>query len=273
MNTNQIYLLILSWLVIVFFTTSRVVTCAEPVQLRVLSYNIHHGAGIDRKLDLPRIAKVIRSANPDIVALQEVDQNAARTGSVDQPGELAELTKMQVAFGANIELQGGYYGNAILSKHPITEFKNHLLPNLDGGERRGVLAAEIALPTLSRPLLVLGTHFDHRRDDQERVLSAEKVNSLFAVNPRPAILMGDFNDVIDSKTLKVLSSKWKPTNPSVMPTIPVGDPNKQIDFVLVRPFANWKIIETRVLDEAVASDHRAIYSVLELNERAELVQD
>ena len=49
-----------------------------------------------------------------------------------------------------------------------------------------------------------------------------------------------------------------------MPTVPVGKPTRQIDFILVRPAARWKVIETKVLDEAVASDHRAIFAILEL---------
>ena len=71
----------------------------DPVRLRVLTYNIHHAEGIDRKLDVERIASVITSVNPDIVALQEVDQKVARTKGVDQPAELARLTEMNVAFG------------------------------------------------------------------------------------------------------------------------------------------------------------------------------
>jgi len=76
----------------------------DPVRLRVISYNIHHGEGVDTRLDLPRIAKVLLSEQPDLVALQEVDERAARTGSVSQPAELARLTAMHVAFGGNIPL-------------------------------------------------------------------------------------------------------------------------------------------------------------------------
>ena len=82
----------------------------------MLSYNIHHAEGVDNKLDLERIANVILSVKPDIIALQEVDQKATRSGSVDQPAELARLTKMNVAFGANIPLQGGHY-EAVASDH------------------------------------------------------------------------------------------------------------------------------------------------------------
>lgn len=238
---------------------------AEPIQLRVLSYNIHHGAGVDRKLDLERIAKVILSVKPDLVALQEVDRNVKRSRTVDQPAELGRLTIMNVAFGENIELQGGHYGNAILSRIPIERFKNHLLPNVDDGEQRGVLVADIDYPKLDSQIRLLSTHFDHRPNDRERVQSAEHINELVLKSKRPTLLMGDLNDVISSDTLNKLDEVWKRTNDKPMPTIPVNIPSRQIDFILYQPVEQWKVIETRVLDEDVASDHRAIFSVLELH--------
>lgn len=252
-----------------FFTlllilSASVAQAAEPIRLRVLSYNIHHGEGVDGKLDLSRIANVIRSLKPDLVALQEVDQNVQRSGVVDQPAELGRLTKLQAVFGANIELQGGHYGNAILSRFPITSHENHQLPNLDNGEQRGVLSAEISVPKLAKPLRLLATHFDHRPKDQERVQSAQAVNALVKDDLRPALLMGDLNDVIGSPPLVRLEPHWNRTNPEAMPTIPVAQPSRQIDFILYRPATRWSVIETRVLDEAVASDHRAIFSILEL---------
>ena len=79
---------------------------AEERTLRVLTYNIHHGAGVDGKLDLKRIASVITGSKADIVALQEVDRNTARAGKVDQVAELARLTKMNALFGPNIKSLG-----------------------------------------------------------------------------------------------------------------------------------------------------------------------
>ncbi|QDT09628.1 endonuclease/exonuclease/phosphatase family protein [Planctomycetes bacterium K23_9] len=238
---------------------------AEPIRLRVLSYNIHHGEGVDGKRDLPRIANVIRSVQPDLVALQEVDQNAKRSGNVDQPQKLGRLTQMNVAFGPNIKLQGGHYGNAILSRFPIATHANHRLPNLDDGEQRGVLAAEISVPKIAEKLLILATHFDHRRNQDERIQSAQAINVLLKDDPRPALLIGDLNDVLGSEPLGLLRKQWTVTNADAMPTIPVAKPTRQIDFILFRPGKRWRAIETTVLHEAVASDHRAIFSVLELS--------
>ena len=54
------------------------------LRVRVLSYNIHHAEGVDRRLDLPRIADLIKSVEPDLVALQEVDRGTDRDGLIVQ---------------------------------------------------------------------------------------------------------------------------------------------------------------------------------------------
>ncbi|MGB9623936.1 MAG: endonuclease/exonuclease/phosphatase family protein [Phycisphaerae bacterium] len=82
--------------ILVFLTL--LVPCAsgcasrEPATLHVLTYNIHQGEGMDRRLDLERIAKVIREAKPDLVAFQEVDRGAERTRRVDEPAGFASFT-------------------------------------------------------------------------------------------------------------------------------------------------------------------------------------
>jgi|GEM_PF-232369 len=256
-----------SLLVLGFLLSSvsvEAVDAADTIRLRILSYNIHHAEGVDGKLDLQRIADVIGSVQPDIVALQEVDQRVARTRGVDQPAELARLTKMNVAFGGNIELQGGRYGNAILSRFPITRHENHRLPNFDNGEQRGFLVAELQISEDSEPVVLLATHLDHRSDESERIASAKAINQWASSNlTRPAILAGDLNAQPTSVPLNDLGKMWQVANKEPLATIPVDQPRKQIDFVLTRPRNRWKVVEVKVLDEAVASDHRPILAVLE----------
>lgn len=236
----------------------------QNLRLRILSYNIHHAEGVDGKLDVPRIAQVILSVKPDLVALQEVDKNTTRTGKVNQDIELAHLTKMNSVFGSNITFQGGQYGNAILSKFPIIKNKNFLLPNVDSGEQRGLLQSQIQISNKEN-VLFFSTHLDHRRSDTERLASAEAINQIISLdNKSPAILAGDFNDVPESPTLKELGKLWLRTNKKILKTIPASKPSRQIDYIFVQPKERWKIIESQVLDEDIASDHRAIFSIIEL---------
>ncbi|MEY3457873.1 MAG: hypothetical protein RL215_1030 [Planctomycetota bacterium] len=238
---------------------------ADPLRLRVLCYNIHHAEGVDGRLDVARIADVVRSVDPDLVALQEVDQNVKRTKVVDQPAELGRLANLQVVFGGNIELQGGRYGNAVLSRFPIVQHRNHLLPNIDNSEQRGVLEAEIRIPGTNKPLLLLATHLDFRTDQRERLASAEVINKLMAARPdQAALLAGDLNATPDSSTLQLLEKVWVRANATPMATVPVDRPQQQIDFILYHPRDRWRVVEFKVLDEPIASDHRAIFAVLEL---------
>lgn len=245
---------------------SLIAGAAEPLTIRVLSYNIHHGEGIDAKLDLERIARVVKSVKPDLVALQEVDRKTIRVRQIDEPSVLARLTGMQVIFERNIQFQGGDYGNAILSRFPIKSHRNHKMPNHENGEQRGALEAEISLPSGHGTLVFWATHLDHRKDPTERLASARALGKIVQDRSEsPGILAGDLNATLSSKVLPLFLRDWTNSNGlKPYPTVPVKEPRRQIDFVLYRPQNRWRVKSVKVLPEQVASDHRAILSVLEL---------
>lgn len=236
----------------------------DPRRLRVLSYNIHHGEGTDGKIDLERIARVITGVKPDLVALQEVDRGVKRTKGIDEPAELARLTQMKAVFERNITYQGGDYGNAVLSRLPVQRHKNHALPSLYQGEQRGVLEVEVTWE--GRPLLFLATHLDYRPNDAERRASVERIEEVLKDRRDvPVILAGDLNATPESEVLKMFRKNWQMCGVSPTTwTYPAAEPKKQIDYVLARPAQRWKTVEVRVLQEPVASDHRPILAVLEL---------
>lgn len=70
---------------------------------------------MDKKLDLERIAEVIKKEKPDLVGLQEVDRGVKRTEGRDEIVELAELTGMQYGFAHNLDYQGGQYTGILTS--------------------------------------------------------------------------------------------------------------------------------------------------------------
>jgi endonuclease/exonuclease/phosphatase family metal-dependent hydrolase len=232
--------------------------------LRVLSYNIHHGEGMDGRIDLERIAKVILSVNPDVVALQEVDVKTARSGGVHQIEELGRLTGMKWFFGKTIDHQGGEYGNAVLSKLPATFTRNVPLP---GKEPRALM--EVTLDLAGTKVAFFATHLDASREETERVAAAKRILKI-AKGKGPAVLAGDLNAVPGSETITLLEQKsvWTRAGaPGILPTIPVKEPRRQIDFILYRPANRWRTVEIKVLDESIASDHRPIFAVLELKGR------
>jgi endonuclease/exonuclease/phosphatase family metal-dependent hydrolase len=232
-----------------------------PKELRVVTYNIHHGEGTDGRLDLKRIAALLTAESPDLVAVNEVDQGTQRTERIDTPAELARLTGMTAVFEKNIDFEGGRYGNAVLSRLPILRHENHKLPSHYQGEQRGVLEVEVG--TVDDSLLFFATHFDYRPADDERLASVETVEDMLkGRQERAAILAGDLNATPDSVVLGNLLKHWKNTTAKPLPSFPSAKPTRQIDYILVRPADKWEVVETRVLDAPVESDHRPLLAVL-----------
>ena len=230
--------------------------------LRILAYNTHHGAGMDEVLDLERIADLIRSVNPDVVTLQEIDQVVDRTGDVDQPQRYGELTEMEARFGEFMPYQGGAYGMALLSRLPILEWENIRLP--DGAEPRSTLTARVRLPGSGREVWVAGIHF--YRTEEERLAQARVTRDFFQETRIPVILAGDFNSQPDQGVMTFLAEEWEiPQKEGIPFTYPADDPEREIDFILVRPKVGFRVLEYRVLEESVASDHRPIFMVLEIH--------
>lgn len=237
---------------------------AEPLRVRVLTYNIHHGEGTDGRLDLARIAAVIQRLTPDLVALQEVDQATTRSRGIDQAAELGKLTGLHAAFGKAMDYAGGRYGQAILSRYPLTEVHVHELPFTEGSEPRCALAAGVRIGADGPEIVFAATHLEHARASL-RLCQAQKLQAaLAAQDARPTILAGDFNDVPGSPAIQVLQARWTDaTAGQPDPTWPAGQPRVKIDYVFFRPEDSWRVVEQQVVNEPVASDHRPLLVVLE----------
>jgi endonuclease/exonuclease/phosphatase family metal-dependent hydrolase len=238
---------------------------AAPATLRVLTYNIHHGEGTDGRFDLARLAEVMRSAQPDLVALQEVDQATERSSEVDQPLELGRLMAMHEVFGKAMDYLGGGYGVAVLSRWPLLRTHIDSLPHVEGREPRVALTVELEVGAGGPFVRFTCTHLDQGRDAENRRAQAEHLNDLLVLDDgRPALLAGDMNARPDTDVMEVLNARW--TNPPAVdpsPISPSGRPRLRVDYVLLRPTGHWRVIESRLIDDTVASDHRPLLVVLE----------
>lgn len=233
--------------------------------IRVMSYNIHHGEGIDRKLDLERIAKLILDAKADVVGLQEVDRGVERTNRRDLPAELSRLTGMEVIFSRNITYQGGEYGNAVLTRFPVKRWHNTHYRMLRPGEQRGLL--QLVLEIGGREVVFMNTHIDYRPDDSERVLNADEIKAaVAAAGSRPVILVGDFNTLpgtpTHEKIKRFLTDTWEVVGVGPGLTIPVTKPSKRIDYIFVSR-ETVEPVKMEVL-HSIASDHLPVVAELRL---------
>lgn len=230
-----------------------------PKQLRVLTWNIHHGVGEDGKLDLARIAKVITDQRPDVVVLQEVDKNCTRSGQIDQAAEIAKLTQLKFVFGKAMDLEGGEYGQAILATAEPTNPTIHPLPS--NGESRIALSAVVTTPI--GQLTIASVHLDFQ-DEARQHAQAQVCAAALLTAPHPVILAGDFNAKPDSRTLaNFAQAPWSIVPKEGQPaTQPAGNPTTEIDYIVLRGLQAVK--PATVVAEAVASDHRPVLGVVAL---------
>jgi endonuclease/exonuclease/phosphatase family metal-dependent hydrolase len=241
----------------------------------VLTWNIHHGEGLDKKVDADRIAKVILSAKPDVVALQEIDRGVERTGKIDLITKLADLTDMTYAFGKTIDYQGGDYGNAFLTRFPILEERNLHYTLVQPGEPRGLL--QLILNVRGEEIVVASTHLESRSDDSARMSSVGELRTLLrGYSPRPVIVCGDFNDLPESRSITELKKDyidtWALVNRGEGFTFPSDAPRKRIDYILVlnnsksdsaSAAVQLRPLSARVLPSS-ASDHLPLLVEFEL---------
>jgi len=223
--------------------------------LRVAAWNIKHGRGMDGEVDLERIADVLRDLDADVITLQEVDDRTERTGGVDQVAVLAQLLGYVGSHGPHRAYQGGWYGNAILTRVPIAAVRTHPIPAASGS------ALSVHEVELESGISVVSVHL--AGTPPERMAQAASVTARFATSDRPIVLAGDFNGRPDGPVLELLGQGWQVIEKTGSPlTFPADAPDREIDFILVSAGADMEVIEHRVVDEATASDHRPILAVL-----------
>lgn len=244
---------------------SRFAPAAPPEKftLRAASYNIRHGQGMDAKLLLERTARAISELDASIVALQEVDMNVDRSGSVNEMRLLGKSLGMHAAFGSFMRYGDGKYGLGILSQYPFQNVETLSLST--GNEPRVALLATVILPG-GKTVTVVCLHFDWVREDGFRYQQAtEVVESLKSIST-PIVVLGDFNDQPDSRTLSLFRESFieadKPEDDRF--TWPASKPSSEIDFIFFDKQSGWDCGNVKVVDEAIASDHRPIIATLGL---------
>lgn len=253
-----------------------------------MSYNIKVGSWTPRGLDA--VAEVIAAVNPDVVALQEVDQGMARTKHVDQTAWLSQRLGYDGIFapaagGEAFGASGGAYGIAMLSRHPIIDHTRRLLyhqplpvaerPPRYHVEQRAVLGCLIEID--GTPVNVFCTHFDLAAD--QRIHQADDVVNLYRAwhADHPAVLMGDFNADLDSPEIATIRRALRDVFLSegvsgeeriTFPSGPLGSRTENgwvgaIDYAFVSE--HWRIDDITVIRETEpASDHAPVILRVEL---------
>lgn len=217
--------------------------------MRIITYNIRGGLGMDGRRDTARLAEFVHAFAPDIVCFQEVHRRLPWSGWINQPRILSRQLGMPFVFQACVRLPWGGYGVGIATRLPILAVTRHCL--LSRKEPRGALRVEVATP--HGPLSVFCTHWG--LDAAERAAQAAQMTGWIRAVSHPSVVCGDLNDLPEAgyvqEFLRETGLRDSGLTPN-LPTYPSDAPKSRIDVVLHT--AQWRVSHVFV-PSSLLSDH------------------
>ncbi len=238
---------------------------AADKELVVMTYNIRAGS----LTTIDSLADFINSHHPDFVALQEVDvmtrrANAKKMNGINIVSALAARTNMFGYFGKTLNFAGGYYGIAILSRHPCKKMECFQLPNPKQTEQRVLLLGTFEING-KQEMAFACTHLDVKSAETRGLQADFIINKIKGVS-LPTIIGGDFNAYPED----MCSLKFHAAMTDISgcePTFPAWSPDRKIDYLFVyAPSPSFKPhFSTATLPDQL-SDHRAIVAKLKLSD-------
>jgi endonuclease/exonuclease/phosphatase family metal-dependent hydrolase len=242
----------------------------RSTRLRIATYNVHKCRGLDRRIDVDRIAKIILQLDADIVALQEVLDVRDGKLEFDQARRLAkQLSGYRWVFGENRKLHGGSYGNMTFSRFAETFHQNYDL-TWRHRERRGCLRTDHRIgdgTTLHVFNVHLGTSFVERRHQAKRLTSADVLKQDAFTGPR--IVTGDFNEWTRGLATRLMGNSFRAAEPRALfrykRTYPGLFPLLHLDHLYyddALSLISVRVHRTRV--SLIASDHLPLVAEFQL---------
>ena len=226
--------------------------------MRIVTFNVKFGT-VGGRIDNRLLAATCAGLEADILALQEVDRRATRSGLADQVQRVARATGMSAAFGEAAR-RGPFrrYGNVLLGRGTLSDIETLALPRPEGGEFRVAVLARVTLQPGAAgvsqdgeaTLSVAATHLSFRKGEGAVQLSA--VVEALGRRPLPRVLLGDLNlppEVVEP-ALVAAGYQIAPTGP----TFPARTPRTRIDYVAVQ---GLRVASAEVLQTPI-SDHRPV---------------
>lgn len=233
--------------------------------LSVMTYNIYHGESPYKKgqSNLEEVSALIKSRNPDVVFLQEVDSMTNRTATfsngkkTDIAKALGDLTSRKGYFSKAIDFSDGGYGEGILTRQ-ASEVIRLSLPVPSGGEGRALIGVKDR--SGRKTLILAGTHLCHQHV-ANRLAQLRAILDYYEKEKLPMVLAGDFNFRPDSEEYQLITKHFY--DMAVMAgqsenTYPAEGPKNRIDYIFLSRNHAWKVKETGVLNSQ-ASDHIPVY--------------
>ncbi len=235
------------------------------MKIKIMSYNTQHCLNfITKQIDFDMIADTIKTCEADIIGLQEIRDKGQDAEYEAQAKILAEKLGYHYYFAEAIRVGGeNPYGNALVSRYPITSAETILIPNpkikrCDGYyETRCLLKATV---DVGGGIHVLVSHFGLNPDEQENAVKTAVSN----LPKERCVLMGDFNMEPDNPILVPIMQRLYDTardfsSPKL--SYPSDAPTVKIDYIFV---SNDLTVSSADIPEIISSDHRPHVATIEM---------
>lgn len=233
------------------------------MKLKAMTYNICSGNNLQRDRNLAYAAEIINLVQPDFVTVNEVCKNTAYAPQ-HQADVLGSLTGYYPIFGRSIDIAGGEYGNAFLTRKPLLEQEVIDIPDRRSEERnyyehRTLLRAVIEAG--GQKITVFSTHFGLAKVEQEAAVETALEAIRKEINP--VILMGDLNMEPDHPILQPLFEALHDSaeRKDDIKTFPSDEPTIKIDYILHSE--EFRAVSLSSMDTQ-NSDHRPLFAELEI---------
>lgn len=248
----------------------------RAVPVRVMTYNIQHGAGSDGVFNLDRTIAAIRAQQPDIVGLQEVDDHwGARSDFTDEATAIAQGLGMRAFFAPIYDFPpttpGGHdqrFGVAILSRYPIVHAVNHDITRLSTQDANPTPKpapgfAEAVVDVRGALIHVFDTHLDYRADPSIRTMQVSDMLRIMRDAGGQQILVGDFNAGYEAPELSglwgYLTDALAATGRPDTATWPARAPRDRNDYVT---FTEPMTVASVSVPVTMAADHLPVVADL-----------
>lgn len=249
--------------------------------MRVATFNIHNGIGLDANYDLDRIAATIQAVGPDIIGLQEIGRHwDAASSWDDQVATLADDLAMHCFMAPIYTLESPtphdpprQFGCAFLSRYPILNEENHDLVRIhtfapEKGPQQMPGLGMIQLNVDNQTWYVYNTHLAwqsaqlrRRQIEQMKLLVREETK-----RNSPFIVMGDFNAEPAASEMedvfRVWRDAWQAAGSSHGHTFPADKPSKRIDYIFVSSHVHVRAAQ---VVPTVGSDHCLLVADLSIS--------
>ncbi len=228
--------------------------------IKVASYNIHKGIGLDRRRDPRRILDVLCEIDADIIALQEADRRFGPRLCVIDPQLLAEHSPWKAIAVGDRPASMGWHGNALLVRKEARIIATNVI-HLPALEPRGAVSADIHSD--GAVVRVVGMHLDlsglRRRRQAHSIISHVQADGV----PHPTVMMGDLNEwSAHAGCLRDFAHHFRFA--ATGPSFHVRRPVAALDRIMHTP--DLRVVDCGVHSSAIsrrASDHLPIWAELE----------